>query len=75
MLDPDYMLQSHFMESLILNTESFDEAVRSVQDTKMTSPSHFILGGLKQDEGVVITKDFDKAVNIRWLSEEDWFVV
>ena len=75
MLDEDYTLESHFMESLILNTESFDEAVHIVQDAKLTSPSHFILGGLKQDEGVVISRDFDQTVDTRWLTDEDWFVV
>ena len=75
MLDEDYTLESHFMESLILNTESFDEAVHLVQNAKLTSPSHFILGGLSQDEGVVISRDFDHAVDIRWLTDEDWFVV
>ena len=30
MLDPGYYLQSHFMETLILNTESFAEAVELV---------------------------------------------
>ena len=41
----------------------------------MTSPSHFILGGLEQDEGVVVSRDFDRTADIRWLTDDDWFLV
>ena len=75
MLDSDFYLQSHFMETLMLTTDSFAEAVELVSTTQMTSPSHFILGGLEQNEGVVVSRDFDKPADIRWLSDEDWFVV
>ena len=43
--------------------------------TPMTSPSHFIVGGLQGNEGVVISRDYDKVKNTRWLSDEDWFLV
>ena len=55
--------------------ESFEEAVEALIFTPMTSPSHFIVGGLKGHEGVVISRDFDKTVNTRWLTDDDWFVV
>ena len=63
------------MIDIVLEADSFSEAVEVLMSTPMTSPSHFIVGGLKGNEGVVISKDYDKTVNTRWLSDEDWFVV
>lgn len=59
----------------MLEVDSFEEAVEVLMSTPMTSPSHFIAGGNKGNEGVVISRDFDKTVKMRWLSDDDWFVV
>jgi hypothetical protein len=40
----------------------------------MTSPSHFIVGGLSGNEGIVISRDEDTPVHTFELSEENWFV-
>ena len=62
------------MLDLMLKVDSFEEAVEVLMSTPMTSPSHFIVGGMRGNEGVVISRDFDKTVKTRWLSDEDWFV-
>ena len=74
-LDHLYKPQSQVMLDLMLEVNTFEEAVEVLMSTPMTSPSHFIVGGIEGNEGVVISKDYDKTVNMRWLSDEDWFVV
>ena len=41
---------------------------------KMTSPSHFIIGGVKEQEGIVITRTEDEVSHLFELSDENWFV-
>ena len=74
-LDSYYRPQALVVLDLMLDADSFEEAVETLIFTPMTSPSHFIVGGIKGHEGVVISRDFDKTVNTRWLSDDDWFVV
>lgn len=74
-LDTYYTPQSLVMLDLMLNVDSFDEVVDILMDKPMTSPSHFIVGGIKDNEGVIISRDFDKTVDMRWLTDDDWYVV
>ena len=48
--------------------------MHTLSTRKMTSPSHFIVGGLSGNEGIVISRDEDTPVDTFELSEENWFV-
>ena len=74
-LDPSFNPTENVIQELLLDAKSFEEAVQVIQHAKLTSPCYVILGGLKDNEGVVITRDFDQTVHTHWLSEEDWYVV
>ena len=63
------------MLDLMLKVDSFEEAVEVLLSTPMTSPSHFIVGGIKGNEGVVISRSYDKTENMRWLDDNHWFDV
>ena len=44
-------------------------------ETPMTSPGHYIIGGLSGDEGIVISRDEDNTVHRDELTDDKWFVV
>ena len=74
-LDPNYIPTQSLIEQLLLNVNSFDDAVNQMQKTFLDSPCYVIIGGLKGNEGVVITRDFDLTVQSHWLSDSEWFIV
>lgn len=59
---------------MLLEAESFDQAVEGLKTRSMTSPGHFIVGGLSGNEGVVISRDEDSTVHSEVLSEDTWFI-
>lgn len=58
----------------LLSIESFAEGVQYLKDVKMTSPGHFTVGGLKGEEGVVITRTEDEVSHLFELDDTHWFV-
>ena len=44
-------------------------------ETPMTSPGHYIIGGLSGNEGIVISRDEDNTVHRDELTDDKWFVV
>merc|ERR1719330_866092 len=48
---------SAFVRSVLEKAESYDEAVKMIQDGQLGAPAYFIVGGMKENEGAVITKD------------------
>jgi hypothetical protein len=42
---------------LFEKAESYDEAVKILSTTRLIAPAYFIVGGIKPNEGVVITRD------------------
>ena len=63
------------MQELLLNAESYKQAVEKLSSTKLTSPCHFIVGGLQNNEGIVISRGIDSTDHTYELSEENWFVL
>ena len=62
------------MLDVLLNVDLFDEAVQILSTRKMTSPSHFIVGGISGNEGIVISRNEDTTDHTYVLSEDNWFV-
>ena len=60
---------------VLLETETFSEAVRAFSERKITANGHFIIGGVSGDEGVVVSRGPDTVVNVSWLSPTNWYVV
>lgn len=54
--------------------DTYEAAVDFLELVPMTSPGNFILGGLSENQGVVITRDIDSVDHKFELSEEQWFV-
>ena len=59
---------------MLLNAKSFDEAVQIFSTRKMTSPSHFIVGGVSGNQGIVISRNEDTTDHTFVLSDDNWFV-
>jgi N-acylethanolamine-hydrolysing acid amidase len=59
---------------LIREGTTFDEAVHELMTVNVTSPGYVIVGGLKDNEGVVIARDSVGTNHTHWLSDEEWYV-
>ena len=46
-----------------------------LSETKLTSASHFIVGGLKENEGIVISRHANHIVHQYELSATNWFIL
>ena len=60
--------------------ESFDEAVKRLSTAKLIAPAYFIVGGVKQDEGVVLTRNQTHLID-KWSLDssssgiEKWYLL
>jgi hypothetical protein len=69
---PLSMLTRDVME----NATSFEDAVKRLSNTDMIAPAYFIVGGVKPDEGVVITRAQRQVVDLWRLenSKNIWYL-
>lgn len=58
----------------LLNNTSYQEAVDYFSTVPMTSPGHFIIGGLKDNEGTILTRTADLTDHRFELSDSQWYV-
>lgn len=45
-----------------------------LEETPLTYPGHFILGGLTGNEGIAISRDADAVDHVYELSDDDWYI-
>lgn len=74
-LDPTYRPLENLMQDIVMEIDDFATAVDLLRSQKVTSPGYVIVGGLENNEGVVIARDPEGVAFEHWLSEEDWYVV
>jgi len=78
-LDPAYRPVELIIEELLLDAKSFDEAVDALLYRKVTSAGFLIVGGIRDNQGVVISRESEGTVNQNWLGLNDdttnWFLV
>ena len=55
--------------------ESYKCAFDRLSSAKMVTPTFFILSGLSGNEAAVITRDPESVVNVRTLTDQNWFLV
>ena len=64
------------MQNVLLEATSFDDAVKYLKSTPMTSPGHFIVAGIKADEGIAISRDPDAVARISKIGDNGtWYLV
>ena len=63
------------MRDVLEKCNSYQCAYDRLLYTTLTTPVFFILSGLSGNEGAVITRDPEGLVNVRTLSESQWFLV
>uniref|UniRef100_A0A1I7U8V1 Ceramidase n=1 Tax=Caenorhabditis tropicalis TaxID=1561998 RepID=A0A1I7U8V1_9PELO len=68
---------SFFIRDVLENQKTYEEAVNSLSNTHLFSPSYIIVAGTKKNEGVVISRNRWSAANIYPLNMESnqWFLV
>ena len=74
-LNPEYVPLWNLIQTLLLErTINFEQAVTEFSTRKVTSPGYVIVGGLHENQGVVIARDSLGTNHTHWLSEENWYV-
>ena len=62
------------IQELLLTVDTYAEAVERLTSDKVTSPGYVIVGGLQNNEGIVITRSAEQTDHINVLSDESWYV-
>ena len=57
----DVVPLSILTRQVLEKAESFDEAVSTLSTHRLIAPGYFIVGGMKPNEGAVITRDQSKV--------------
>jgi N-acylethanolamine-hydrolysing acid amidase len=73
----DYWPSGWLMRDVLANENSFDAALKRLNNTQVMAPVYYILGGLKYPDGAVITRDQEHSYNL-WMLENsylDWYEV
>ena len=76
-LEQDRLPQGTAIKDVLLNAQSFDEAVEFLSTVKMTSPGHFTIGGTGSEEGMILSRDADRVDRLVRLEEnnnQQWFL-
>ena len=58
------------IQDLALNAQTYDEVVEQIMTVPVTSVGNFIIGGTKENEGIVITRDIEGVGHKFELSDE-----
>jgi len=59
----------------LTNAKTYNQAFKIVTERKALFGSYIIISGTEEREGAVITRDANKAIDIRKLDENNWFLV
>jgi N-acylethanolamine-hydrolysing acid amidase len=74
-LSSDYTPLWNLIQNLLLEENiDFHQAVRRFESERVTSPGYIIVGGLRDNEGVVIARDSNGTNHTHWLSDSEWYV-
>ena len=76
-IGPKGMIGFAVRDLLANDSVDFEKAVTHLSTIELTTPSYIILGGLTDNQGAVITRDREKAINIWRLNSTNnqWFLV
>jgi len=55
--------------------DSFDAAVKRLNNTNLISGVYYIVSGVNPNEGVVIEREFEGAHGFYQLNETTWYLV
>jgi hypothetical protein len=68
------ILTTWLLRDTMLNTATYEDAMRMIEGAATVSGSYMIIAGLKENEGTVITRARDSIVSSKKLSTEQWFL-
>jgi hypothetical protein len=77
LLDKSASPLSFLTRRLMENSTSFNDAVNMLAASDLIAPAYFILGGTEPDDGIVITRDQDSAINLWKLDTKNsiWYLL
>lgn len=68
----------YFIRKVLENATDFDSAVQMFMSEEFAAPCYLIVSGVKENEGVIITRDISGVANLSRLNSSDpdqWFMV
>jgi len=72
---PGTTCASFLIRDTLETKTNFNEAVKHLSETQIAAPIYIIVGGIKPNEGMVITRDRMWTANFWQLDEDRWFEV
>eukprot|EP01017_Pseudomicrothorax_dubius_P049760 TRINITY_DN9302_c0_g4_i1.p1 TRINITY_DN9302_c0_g4~~TRINITY_DN9302_c0_g4_i1.p1 ORF type:complete len:370 (-),score=45.13 TRINITY_DN9302_c0_g4_i1:120-1229(-) len=67
---------SYWLRYVLTNAETYDEALKMLSEQRLAAGVYYVLSGINEGEGVIITRSTQKIDYLKFLSEsEDWFIV
>ena len=70
-LEPGRHPQGTAIKEVLLNAETFEEAVAYLETVAMTSAGHFIVGGVKENEGIILSRDAHRTDRVERLADSE----
>ena len=76
-LGPNGILGLKIRDLLANDSVDFENAVQTLSTIELIAPCYIIIGGMKADEGAIISHNRTKAIDVWRLSAKDkrWFIV
>jgi len=72
-----YPTPNFYLYKVMLQAESYDEAVKLYSENEISAPVYFSISGIKNNEGVIISRDHERVDAIERLDVGNgkWFIV
>ncbi len=72
-----YPTPNFYLYKIMLQAESFDEAVKLFSENTISAPVYYSISGINKNEGVIISRDFDRVDAVERLDVDNgkWFIV
>ena len=72
-----YLTPCYFMYKVLLEADSFNDAYEKLKNEPISAPAYFTLSGVKKDEGVLLTRDYNMLEAEERLDADNgkWFIV
>lgn len=73
----NYYTPNYFMYKVLLEAENYSDAYNMLKKGKLTAPVYYLLTGIKENEGVLLLRDYDSLDSEEKLDKEKgiWYIL
>jgi len=70
-----YSDPSYYLRKVMENAKTYEAALNMLKNGRIASSAYYIITGIKENEGAIITRDWNKPAYEDYLTSNDWFLV